>query len=1289
MSPQRRPSVGRAQSRERAAVDPVLARYHAIKREMEQQGVRSRASTPRSGTPSRGTLYGAQLTPDAAHTAPSARPVSPSAGVAARREDRLVQLERDLAEKNRRIAQLEAHQSAHTAVVQDSRDRAQDAEARARRQALLDAERNRAERLAVQSHAAAETERADDAHRRADELQRELDGALHRISELNSELSRRADDCAALAAAKTAAERKAADAAGAQQPNRILQGKVAALEDVVATRDREVMEARRAVEELQHRLEECRVVEDRLQRSAGAKEREVGEAAASIESLHREVERWRVQQRDWEVTERVLRQQANDCEEQTKAARDALEALELQHKDELRHRSKEIHARDMEIVAADERTRDAEAARLRAVGELEATRAQMLDMEKAHRDMNAKLEAMKVAGAQSSIMADEQRAEVERFRNVVEDLRAEIRSQEAARSAQDERISELEQDRKVKMALEAQLAVLQASFGRQEEDLAQLRKHHEELQRRCAQAEDRLDDIPRLQSQVSEAEALANGRALTIDKLRGVETTLRQEVDALHTKVDAERHAAEQARLDFVQEHERCGALEADVEQLEDEVAVLAEVQGKLAALNDAMDERRAQCNRLQLEVREWQNKCGSAEAEIDVLRDAREQAQRLQDERRHLLQELDSREATARQAEQHAASLSAALRSKEDQLRDAKEAELALESDNAKLAAQVAEKAQLEARLKQAQNNIAARTEEAARERQRAHELQTRLREKEEALSAERVRRSDVEQQHQHQQAEVTRLQVEIGKMSVAAESHEREKARLEKDLQHRLQQLDAKTSDVANLERSLALLEEARRELERKLQTADQEREVLLLREREAENQLAAQRKAYDDAQSQLRALQRASHDADDRLRECNALHDKLLSMEGHLRARDDDLAAANSTLQELRTKCKELTTELNTARRFEQRCSDVKAQVDKMQRVVDAYEADDAAKSQQLIEKERENGRLRERIASLTADIDTERVRRGQAEARAHELEHDSNRACQLDGQLAGVTLVAQQRARDLEDERSACQALRDRLRELERATVQKGSGASAAIIQELEHKVHVRDELVSRLESESDQRARIVEQLREEISKGENERRDMSQNLNRLRDASDRTDASWHHKYQKLESDFEEFRRGHDRDARARRLEEEIADLRHQNAQLQQELALRAQVRREPSLPRRSNSVNEALEAELRRTRDTLEHTTREKAAAEVMLHERESELAVAVENIETLQRRVPAADRRPSPGARKSRVASTPASPQVDEVQAWRERRRELALIDAERGKEYEAASRAPGTSVAL
>ena len=1354
LSPVRRSRAGSKEQAGGAAapVDPILARYHAIKKSMAASSV-APTSAPSSAAPS--------LSSSSLHlTAPSSRNVTPlrAGGVAAtapvtpelrravlhagsvpmpstQRDERLESLERSLADKARVISRLEKENRAVTDVAVGNAQASEEAE-RASRQARYERERLRTACVSLESQVAVESSVAQQSQRRVEELLGELTAVHERLTAAEHEVSTKRVEAARWQQHAVALEKRLQTSDAQAEPLRILEGKVAALDDLVAQRTREAEDARLKQDLALRQVEESRLVIAKLQQAVTTRDREVGEASVAIQNGQAQTQQLSAVVAERDRREMTLVQKCADLEEALRTVQDRSDRRDIDHKEELRQRVKEIAARDYDLCMLTDRLKESESFGKRAMNEVEQLRTENFNATKLSKDLQMRLEATRVTSAQESIVNDELKGECDRLRQFIEELRAEIRAQADAQALAERELEQLDAERRIKNALEGQLKVLQASFARQEDDHNALRARFEDLTKRALEAEERAAAVPKLYNRIAELDATIGGKDVTIEKLRESEALCRHEVSVTLQKLDVERNNVSMARSDFVQEHDRCMELEADSRRLEQECRSLNALHGDIAALQEIVDEKTALLQRAQIETRSWQTRCREAEGELEVLLALREEYAVSEQEKRGLQVQLTDRESQLHGFEKKQVALVGHLRNMEDELRAAKEFHTSLEADLMRQRAALAEKAQAEQRAAQLQGELQNRNDDLNRERSRVHELTARSREREDALADERVRRAEAERQLNEQAAELSRLQLEVGKLSVIAESGERERTRLERELDQRSGQNEAKSAQLFDLQRQLAERERHANEAAAKDRQHVVELDQCHLAIRERDEKLSNSRLMLEDAQKQMRQTQHESKQLLERISQLLGFEERCVSLEGTVRVRDAELCEASRTLTELKDRAREMQQELVAYRRFEQRYADLKAHCDKQAMLAESYENDDAHKTQLLLEKERELGRMRERLASLVSEHDAERLRRTAVETRLKDMEPEANKASQLEGQIAGLTQVIAQRNRDLEDERNSNTDLRNRLRQVERSSAQRGQQANATYLHDLEVKIAMKDEVIARLESEERRRQGVLDQLRAELTRTEAERRSLDVSVRESRSEMDRNDATWLQKFTRLEAEYNSLKAASQHDTRLVHKENELAEARSTLQQSMSECAAKSreieQCRREiahlteqlnaapPAPSSRSGSVSDRLKSELKNTQTDLHEARSLRSAAERLLEEKEIELAVARENVTLLSHRVTGGGR-PSYSSASSvalaaggggqsvnavtsngaAVAATtsvadasngaidePSATAADPLRDWRERRRELAQLDGERAREYDSIMRGSAAQAA-
>jgi chromosome segregation ATPase len=1161
----RSPSPGaRAPSSERATVDPVLARYHAIKRELDAN----------RGTPARAIDKHAVITPETRAAlrspAPTSRAARPSSGVGT-----VDTLRKQLDEQR--------------------------SEAAATQRAL---EESRAQNLALaRSLRHRDTTVEDNVQH---EKMRELTQSLGILERNNAELA---------AQAQLLSERLDAEAVRRRK-----------LEAALATREERLAE---------------------LQSAAVARDREMSEQRVSVSSQAQ--------------TESVLRRHVAELEQKCAAFNEQLRHADMAHHEYMRHHALALHEKDLAIVAAEERANEVEHRRQRLLQQDEALQQRVVRGDKDTRDLRDKYESLCAAHAEQQILYDQLQHDGAERQKLVAELRSELAQQISARDGLEAALVVARDDVKGRDALQQQLTAQSATIDRLSLDLQRRQQEVEQWQLKYRDADSRAHQIDDATKKASEAEALASGRLLTIEKLRNSLTDAKDAEAALQRTVEDTRRQLAVAESAAEQQRSRAEDLEHEVARLHEDTAVIAEIHGKLRELNDAIDERNAVINRLQLDNHSAYKQAEALQSDLHVLQQFKAAANDLEVAHEKLADEFQVVDTALREANSRIRDLEQDAQRRSEELNRKHDAMRQYEAELAHLVSRVADHEQLENRLRQSQAATQQRAEELLTERDRSAELVQRLKEKEAQYVEERQRRVDQEKRLADLLEKTGTLQVDAGRLSVAHEVAEKDRQRLEKEVIHRTQLADARAAEMARLQHVVEELEDELTAKQRQVAELRGQADEAQRRAAEVTEQLHQARAHSQELQAQLHRSHSELASTRQQLQEADREVQALVQLETMYQQCETENATLRSRSSHLSEQVDVLQRDSATHATLQKRCAELEQRVTKSRELTANLEADNAAAARKLVEKERELGRIRERNASLGAELETAESRITVCDERIRTLESERERFSKLDGQLSGLAVVAQQRARDLEESREQVAHLRSVLRETERAALQRGSEATQSLVRDLESKVAARSELVSKLEAELQLRNHKLESQRDDFSRLEMQLRQREQDHERLRDEN----ILLHGETDKLRREIAELAgaRSHISETHAARWEMETARLRDDNLRLAADLQ---RTRRELDSAvarldgsRRSCSVSNGLEVELRRTKAALDATVQEKQSKDEELQRQADELEVATANIQTLQ----------------ERLRSTPMA-------TWRNRRAELAQLDAERAREYDATVRA-------
>lgn len=1020
------------------------------------------------------------------------------------------------------------------------------------------------ERLRMEGSAVSESQQHVSA------LRAEADRSGRLIESLQADVMSRTSDLNQMRERQLHLERRLLDAeaelqrGGGGANHRVLAGKVSALEDLVRAKQAEIEDEQRRLKMSELRLVEAGEQAAQLRGTVEAKDREIGETAVALREVLRAKERVEHQMRESHEAERELERKVDDLTEQLRAAGESSEVEQRQHKEDVRAKSRELGRLEVILASLQEELKEAAALKVNHEKEIELLRQQAANSSRDAKGWQARQEAVQVLQATETAAKEDAQREVTRLRSESAILHDELRAHAKQCEQYEALLREADKEREVREALDAQVRVLQASFERQEHDFNALRTQHESVVRRCGTLEQEAAKVVGLERKAAEFEALAELRLEQVEKGRQRESMLQTELETTTEQHGSARMECEEARRDFVLSHERCLHLQKEIVDLEQQQALIGEAQARMSQLNDAYEQRTAEVNHMVIELQSWQLRFKEADAEATNLRSFVVKVQSAEERFSAAQEQIRQREDMIRAMERKMATFEQQGREYEEMKHSMANTIANLEQEMVRVNGQLADRGSLESRLQSAIHELGVRAEELSRERNKVLDLQARGRERDEIAAQERNKRGDAETHAHHLQSELTKVQVELGRVTVQLESCERERARLEHLLQQRTAQMEDKVAHADRMERALQEKDEELRV--RAITDTNVRHEIELgeLRARELGSLLAQARRTVDEQKEQVRKADEERRHLAQRAELLSRVEEKLIGAEAALRARDEDLAASSRAVSQLKQKMKEMQAEHTVLRQAEQRVIELKALMDRQSLHLEQAEKEDAAKSQKIIEKEREVGRAREKLAATQGELDAEKMRRSQAEATARELEAAGQKAVQLEGQLAGVSQVLSQRTRDLEEQRHLVNELRERMRERNGGAGGKGNGGhmmtmiggslSAA---EMDAKVRAKDETIARLEQEEQRRHALVDSLRRDLAAAENEKASLEQQMHDLQSRFDRSEVSWRARCTRLEQENSDGKRIAV-DTRTRRLEEELLDVKCRNSTLSSEV-----------------------------------------------------------------------------------------------------------------------------------
>ena len=1075
-------SIGRSvrESSREPASDPILARYLAIKRELDlkgppplQQTSRRNAATPSerrggSGLDARSIL---QSPPPAATAA--TRP-----GYAAR------------------------HDSPQPTHHQFATHRPANSPTSLRQSANASAAHEKEQQLNQLSQVVAE---ALSSKRSLEEALDERGKEIQRLGAIISELRdvRRVQPFAS------------------SEGEHLLQGRLAALEALVQTKDATLDQERSKLSQLDQRVSDLATRNEELQGALNVKDRLAGEQQVNATAEKYELQKLRQNLDDANERERATRSELMRVEALSSQRLSELERLQHERKEEARQHAATIRNLELQLATNAERIRDLDASRSHNDDDKRLMEAELQRLNDQLRSATTKLETTKVLSAQESIVSDELKYEVGRYKKIVAELRDEILAQEEAREETDLVILELEKDKKARQVLEGQCRSAQAKIHELELTIDGLRSSLDEGKRRLAAAHEECSAIPSLEQQLGELRSLLQGKALTVERMSVTERDNLSTIERLKTEVDAARERESSMVQEAVEQASTISRLERRVDDLNAEIKQRNSLVDDLRGLRRAVDERDQEVSRLQGDVASWQDKCRDLNDDVETLLSIKKQFDELVLERQELFRVVDEKEAEIVELHREAAVSHANLRHKEDELRQSQDLVESLEGQVQRQNQLLSDRSALESKCRQLTHELSANAHEALRERDRTADALSRIAAKDEALDAERARRAELEQRSSELLQEVGRVQLEQGKCAVMLEASERELVRVSKDLELRLQQADQLSAELTVCRRQI--------------QGKDSDMQSALVKERIAEersSQLATQLSGYQEEVSRLRgiveqqdakllALDGVSGALADSAHRESTLKAKIDELDKNSKRCESETSELSALLSQLRDKNRELAADAQLSVKLKSQLVEAKAGAEKLQQLLDGCEKEDAAKAKLLLEKERESSRLREKVSAQSSDLEAERARKKSLEHRIKELEAECARASTLDGQVAGLNMIIAQRTADLEEERNANADLRARLRGNDRSASQRALQATA----DLEAKLTAKEDAIVLLETEIKKRQAGMEQMRRELEAVDDARRGAEASLREKKAQLDSVESSWSTKYGQLERLYE--------------------------------------------------------------------------------------------------------------------------------------------------------------------
>ncbi|CUI15516.1 kinesin, putative [Bodo saltans] len=886
-----------------------------------------------------------------------------------------------------------------------------------------------------------------------------------------------------------------------------------------------------------------------------------------------------------------------------------IELLQDRHREEMRELSKRLREAELRQESADAARAQMEEELLDARRQHESRGRDVDALEHRLKDATVKLESLKSTSAQESIVKDELKYEVERFKKVVSNLRDELTTQEDAKRHLESALADSRSELEAKALLQVQLreaeqrsSTLSLKVDALESSLVGTSKH-------LADAREDLKKLAQLEDQMAALRAALQGKDLTIEKHHVTEADLTREVERLKVAVKEVN-----AREEFVVEElrstqQRLVLEEQKVSEKESTLKQLGDVMSTYEKLRQNIDEKSRFIAQQQAVMDDLRVKNNELDSDVETLLGVKRQIDELAIERQKLLGELAQGESDRDDLLRQNRSLEESIRGKQKEIYDVKEL-VTLQDDKLRQAeAQLSDMLRLDAELKHTRQELHSAVDSLQKEAFKRDELQSRLDTREERLSEALHRTNALEEQITQLHRELTQAQVDVGRMSVVIETNGKERTRLEKEIDTKKELVEQVTQELSVTRKDLqqakmelqALTLRERLEGERsssvvqQAQLAGEECERLKLTIRRLESELQGK-------EEQLFTARQVS----DRHRELTAQFDDARQL---LHKKDDELRDLQYQLKRTLEAEAQRESGAQAASRLESRYSMLKQQYDKLEQSQKILEQEEASKQRLILEQEREMHRLKDRLASQISEGDSDKARRRALEERIRELELECQRTSALDGQVAGLNLVISQRNKDLEEERALVSELRGKLRSTQttHAPMSRSNSPSTSINAEAESRLLIAEESLRQCREELRRSQERCELLQRELASSEGRREALRVDIQRLTIDKEREVGDLAMKCE-----------------RAQRLADDL--LSQQKSQQQ-----------------RATSINSD---ELSRARSALERSEAERNRIQGELHDKGVELEIASENLSTLQTRL-----REQQGANNSVVrarASTPS-----------------------------------------
>lgn len=981
------------------------------------------------------------------------------------------------------------------------------------------------------------------------------------------------------------------DVEGDRRHQLVTRGRLEALERAVVERDERLDSEVLRAQQLERRSHELGRQVESLQLELHEQKEHLRLGGGAEDASSREIMRLRLALETSERLHHEERRRSLTWEKGTDDHALEIELLQDRHREELRDMTKRLRDAEtrQEVAEAARAQAEEEASDLRRQKELKLRESE--SAEHRLREAAVKLESLKATSAQESIVKDELKYEVERFKKVVSSLRDEITSQEDSKRLLESELADCRSELEKKSVILVQLreteqrnATLSLKVDALESSLAGTSKH-------LGDAKEDLKKLGTLEDQIAALRASLQGKDLSIEKQAVTEADLLREVERLKSALKEVNHREEfvvdelrATQQKLVHEEQKVSERDATLKQLGD-------VMSTYEKLRQGIDEKSRYIGQQQLVIDDLRARNSELDSDVETLLGVKRQIDELAVERQKLLAELAQGDSERDDIARQCRGLEEAVRGKQKELYDVKEL-VSLQDDKLRQAeAQLSDMLRIDSELRRTRQEVAATTEALQKESQRRDELQSRLESKEERLSEATSRAKSLEEQMTHMHRELAQCQVDVGRMSVVIETHAKEAARLERDVDTKRDLIDQVTQELTSTRKELqqAKMELQAYSLRERLEgerSSSVVQQVQLVSE-ECDRLKVVIRRLEADVLAKDEQLHASRHVAD-KQRELAAQFDDARQL---LHKRDDEVRDLQFQLKRAQDSEVHHEASVQAVSRLESRYAVLKQQHEKLEALHKSLEQEEASKQRLILEQEREMHRLKERLNTHMTEVDSEKARRRVLEERVRDLEQECQRASALDGQVAGLNLVISQRNKDLEEERSLVSELRGKLRSAHAHQPPSRSNSPAAVagLADAESRLHISEEHLRQTKEELRRCQERVDVLQRELSSSEGRREALRADLQRISSDKEREVGELAIKCE-----------------RAQRLADELLE------QQKTQQSLRAPL---------------ANSDELQRARSALEKSEAERSRVQSELHDRSLELEIASENLSTLQARL--------------------------------------------------------------